>query len=220
MSESSLVVIGYVYSGMFASIWRTRHATPLAVGDSEFALRFFLIVLTDAACWVPIIILKIVAMTKYPVPGKRTLDAHWEWTQSTLFVQRIFTPGSWYSFCQWTAQWILCSTRSPLRNFENALARVGSELFAISSAGGSLDKVLNNLGISVAWIYYLYLNVIHILQKLRFRELPATKIWSLPCRQRIIRSRSDAQGFIISPLSTMMDLSRNPWTIFLSNSYN
>ncbi|XP_046434882.1 relaxin receptor 1 isoform X4 [Neodiprion fabricii] len=68
MNFFGLVVIFYVYTGMFASIWRTRHATPLAVGDSEFALRFFLIVLTDAACWVPIIVLKIVAMTKYPVP--------------------------------------------------------------------------------------------------------------------------------------------------------
>ncbi|XP_043279136.1 relaxin receptor 1-like isoform X2 [Venturia canescens] len=63
-----LVTIGYVYSGMFASIWRTRHNTPLSVGDSEFAFRFFLIVLTDAACWAPIIGLKILAFLKYPVP--------------------------------------------------------------------------------------------------------------------------------------------------------
>ncbi|XP_011707862.1 PREDICTED: relaxin receptor 1 [Wasmannia auropunctata] len=63
-----LMIIGYVYVAMFASIWRTRRATPLSVGDSEFALRFFLIVLTDAACWAPIIALKILAMMKYPVP--------------------------------------------------------------------------------------------------------------------------------------------------------
>ncbi|XP_070166729.1 leucine-rich repeat-containing G protein-coupled receptor 3 isoform X2 [Polyergus mexicanus] len=63
-----LMIIGYVYAAMFASIWRTRHATPLSVGDSEFALRFFLIVLTDAACWAPIIGLKILAMMNYPVP--------------------------------------------------------------------------------------------------------------------------------------------------------
>ncbi|KAG5326923.1 RXFP1 protein, partial [Acromyrmex heyeri] len=63
-----LMIIGYVYIAMFTSIWRTRRATPLSVGDSEFALRFFLIVLTDAACWVPIIALKILAMMKYPVP--------------------------------------------------------------------------------------------------------------------------------------------------------
>ncbi|XP_029660129.1 relaxin receptor 1 [Formica exsecta] len=63
-----LMIIGYVYAAMFASIWRTRHATPLSVGDSEFALRFFLIVLTNAACWAPIIGLKILAMMNYPVP--------------------------------------------------------------------------------------------------------------------------------------------------------
>ncbi|KMQ97765.1 relaxin receptor 1 [Lasius niger] len=66
-----LMIIGYVYAAMFASIWRTRHATPLSVGDSEFALRFFLIVLTDAACWAPIIGLKILAMMNYPVPRKQ-----------------------------------------------------------------------------------------------------------------------------------------------------
>ncbi|KYN34437.1 Relaxin receptor 1 [Trachymyrmex septentrionalis] len=63
-----LMIIGYVYIAMFTSIWRTRRATPLSVGDSEFAFRFFLIVLTDAACWAPIIALKILAMMKYPVP--------------------------------------------------------------------------------------------------------------------------------------------------------
>ncbi|XP_032686679.1 relaxin receptor 1 isoform X2 [Odontomachus brunneus] len=63
-----LMIIGYVYTGMFVSIWRTRHTTPLSAGDYEFALRFFLIVLTDAACWAPIIALKILAMMKYPVP--------------------------------------------------------------------------------------------------------------------------------------------------------
>ncbi|XP_067206385.1 relaxin receptor 1 isoform X3 [Linepithema humile] len=63
-----LMIIAYVYTAMFASIWRTRHATPLSIGDSEFAFRFFLIVLTDAACWAPIIALKILAMMKYPVP--------------------------------------------------------------------------------------------------------------------------------------------------------
>ncbi|XP_063990860.1 relaxin receptor 1-like [Diachasmimorpha longicaudata] len=64
-----LIAIGYVYAGMFASIWRTRHNTPLFVGDSEFALRFFFIVFTDAACWAPIILLKILAFLKYPVPS-------------------------------------------------------------------------------------------------------------------------------------------------------
>ncbi|PBC31945.1 Relaxin receptor [Apis cerana cerana] len=64
-----LITIGFAYFGMFLSIWKTRHACSLSVGDSEFALRFFLIVLTDAACWAPIIVLKIRALLKYPIPG-------------------------------------------------------------------------------------------------------------------------------------------------------
>ncbi|KAK9305298.1 hypothetical protein QLX08_003651 [Tetragonisca angustula] len=67
LNLTGLLVIGYAYAAMFVSIWRTRHACSLSVGDSEFALRFFLIVLTDAACWAPIIILKIRAMMRYPI---------------------------------------------------------------------------------------------------------------------------------------------------------
>ncbi|XP_017875366.1 relaxin receptor 1 [Ceratina calcarata] len=69
LNFTGLITIGYVYAGMFVSIWRTRHACSLSVGDFEFALRFFLIVLTDAACWAPIIILKIRAMMKCPIPA-------------------------------------------------------------------------------------------------------------------------------------------------------
>ncbi|OAD62199.1 Relaxin receptor 1 [Eufriesea mexicana] len=71
LNLTGLITIGYAYAGMFVSIWKTRHACSLSVGDSEFALRFFLIVLTDAACWAPIIILKIRAMMKYPIPDSR-----------------------------------------------------------------------------------------------------------------------------------------------------
>ncbi|XP_043506330.1 relaxin receptor 1 isoform X4 [Frieseomelitta varia] len=67
LNLTGLLVIGYAYAAMFVSVWRTRHACSLSVGDSEFALRFFLIVLTDAACWAPIIILKIRAMMRYPI---------------------------------------------------------------------------------------------------------------------------------------------------------
>ncbi|XP_076379565.1 leucine-rich repeat-containing G protein-coupled receptor 3 isoform X2 [Megalopta genalis] len=69
LNLTGLITIGYVYTGMFVSIWKTRHACSLSVRDSEFALRFFLIVLTDAACWAPIIILKIRALMKYPIPA-------------------------------------------------------------------------------------------------------------------------------------------------------
>lgn len=76
IGDYRLITIGFAYFGMFLSIWKTRHACSLSVGDSEFALRFFLIVLTDAACWVPIIVLKIRALLKYPIPGKLNLKLH------------------------------------------------------------------------------------------------------------------------------------------------
>ncbi|XP_078048644.1 leucine-rich repeat-containing G protein-coupled receptor 3 isoform X3 [Augochlora pura] len=69
LNLTGLITIGYVYAGMFVSVWKTRKACARSVRDSEFALRFFLIVLTDAACWAPIIILKIRALMKYPIPA-------------------------------------------------------------------------------------------------------------------------------------------------------
>ncbi|KAL0276039.1 UNVERIFIED_CONTAM: hypothetical protein PYX00_003713 [Menopon gallinae] len=56
-----LLIIGVLYTGMFWSIWRTRHATTLNVREFEFAFRFFFIVLTTTACWAPIIVLKFLA---------------------------------------------------------------------------------------------------------------------------------------------------------------
>ncbi|CAG5093741.1 Similar to RXFP2: Relaxin receptor 2 (Homo sapiens) [Cotesia congregata] len=62
-----LIIIGSVYLGMFLSIRRIRQNTPLTIGDSEIALRFFFIVLTDALCSAPVILLKILALQKYPI---------------------------------------------------------------------------------------------------------------------------------------------------------
>ncbi|KAF5285269.1 hypothetical protein FQR65_LT13283 [Abscondita terminalis] len=56
-----LVIIAVVYGVMFVSISRTRDATTLSIKDYEFAVRFFFIVLTNACCWFPIIIVKILA---------------------------------------------------------------------------------------------------------------------------------------------------------------
>ncbi|XP_034252753.1 relaxin receptor 2-like [Thrips palmi] len=59
----SLLLVALLYLGMFLSIVRTRRATPLAVGDVDVAVRFFFIVLTDACCWLPIAIMKVLALT-------------------------------------------------------------------------------------------------------------------------------------------------------------
>jgi hypothetical protein len=66
-----LVLIAVLYTWMFVSIWKTRQATPVSsVGDFEFVIRFFFIVLTDAGCWAPIIILKLIALNRVHIPGE------------------------------------------------------------------------------------------------------------------------------------------------------
>lgn len=67
---SLLVLMATLYSGLLFSIWKTRRATPLAVLDCEFAIRFFFIVLTNATCWAPIIILKVLAMFREQIRGE------------------------------------------------------------------------------------------------------------------------------------------------------
>lgn len=66
----SVLIIIIVYIIMFISIHRTRKATTLMVSDKEFAFRFFFIVFTDCLCWIPIIILKFIAVGNFPVTGK------------------------------------------------------------------------------------------------------------------------------------------------------
>jgi len=58
-----------VYLSLFASIRRTRNATPLAPNELEIAIRFFFIVFTDVACWLPTIALKIAALFGLHVPA-------------------------------------------------------------------------------------------------------------------------------------------------------
>ncbi|XP_014668844.1 PREDICTED: relaxin receptor 2-like [Priapulus caudatus] len=60
----AFAVICVAYVGMFVSIVRTRKATTVNLDmDMSFAKRFFFIVLTDALCWIPIIITKLLAFS-------------------------------------------------------------------------------------------------------------------------------------------------------------
>ncbi|XP_024086239.1 relaxin receptor 2 isoform X2 [Cimex lectularius] len=61
INSFSIIGIGLMYVGVFVSIWKTRNATTLCVNDSSFALRFIFIVMANCCCWVPIIVLKIMA---------------------------------------------------------------------------------------------------------------------------------------------------------------
>ena len=65
----SVLVIVLVYTLLFRSIRRTQHATPLAPNEVEIAVRFFFIVFTDCLCWMPTILLKILALSDVFIPG-------------------------------------------------------------------------------------------------------------------------------------------------------
>ncbi|XP_050725676.1 relaxin receptor 2-like [Eriocheir sinensis] len=62
LNQLGVVVILVAYACMFASIRHTRANTPLSLDDREWAMRFFFIVFTNCMCWVPIIILRILAL--------------------------------------------------------------------------------------------------------------------------------------------------------------
>ncbi|XP_035682256.1 relaxin receptor 1-like isoform X1 [Branchiostoma floridae] len=69
---TSLTVILFAYIGMFISIHRTRRSlkSPLSLlSDMSFAKRFFFIVLTDSLVWIPITVMKFMALTNAPISG-------------------------------------------------------------------------------------------------------------------------------------------------------
>ncbi|XP_019621515.1 PREDICTED: relaxin receptor 1-like [Branchiostoma belcheri] len=69
---TSLTIILCAYIGMFISIHRTRRSvkSPLSLlSDMSFAKRFFFIVLTDSLVWIPITVLKFLALTNAPISG-------------------------------------------------------------------------------------------------------------------------------------------------------
>ena len=63
--------ISVCYTLIFVDVYKTReksHTTRLV--DLALTKRFFLIVLTDGACWIPIILLKCMALSQIPIAGK------------------------------------------------------------------------------------------------------------------------------------------------------
>ncbi|KAG1673369.1 Relaxin receptor 2 [Nymphon striatum] len=58
-----VLIIAITYISMYISIQHTRSKTPQRTGELEVAKRFFLIILTNCLCWIPIIILKLLALT-------------------------------------------------------------------------------------------------------------------------------------------------------------
>nr|XP_024214941.1 relaxin receptor 2-like [Halyomorpha halys] len=70
LNSLAMFGIGILYYGVLLSVHKTRRETTLNVGDTDFVMRFFFIVLTNACCWVPIIILKILAFLRIELSGE------------------------------------------------------------------------------------------------------------------------------------------------------
>ncbi|KAG1679203.1 Relaxin receptor 2 [Nymphon striatum] len=63
-----VLIISYSYVSMYVNIQSTRSHAHCKKVDMELAKRFFFIVMTDCLCWIPIIVLKIIALTETDIP--------------------------------------------------------------------------------------------------------------------------------------------------------
>ena len=71
LNFAAMLIVTFSYIGMFLSVMKTRRLASTSIkGDRSFAKRIFLIVATDAACWIPIIIVKCLAFGKIHLTGK------------------------------------------------------------------------------------------------------------------------------------------------------
>nr|XP_020476064.1 relaxin receptor 2 [Monopterus albus] len=73
LKKMAILVIIFSYSSMFCSIYKTGiNATELRGRlhkDVAVANRFFFIVFSDALCWIPIFIVKILSLLEVEIPG-------------------------------------------------------------------------------------------------------------------------------------------------------
>ena len=72
--DFQMLLISMLYAWMFVIIRNDRqHARPVTLKrreDSVLAFRFFLIVLTDCLCWIPIIVIKLAALCNVKISRK------------------------------------------------------------------------------------------------------------------------------------------------------
>lgn len=73
----AFLVIVFSYTIMFHSIYKTGiNATDLRSRlhrDVAVANRFFFIVFSDALCWIPIFLVKILSLLEVEIPGKQII---------------------------------------------------------------------------------------------------------------------------------------------------
>uniref|UniRef100_A0A8C0BX50 G-protein coupled receptors family 1 profile domain-containing protein n=1 Tax=Buteo japonicus TaxID=224669 RepID=A0A8C0BX50_9AVES len=75
LNLAAFVTIVFAYSGMFYSIHITASKTAERGACSRevaIAKRFFFIVFTDALCWIPIFLLKLLSLLQVEIPGTIT----------------------------------------------------------------------------------------------------------------------------------------------------
>ncbi|NXF32164.1 RXFP1 protein, partial [Nyctibius bracteatus] len=75
LNLAAFITIVFAYSGMFYSIHVTASKTAergVCSREVTVAKRFFFIVFTDALCWIPIFLLKLLSLLQVEIPGTVT----------------------------------------------------------------------------------------------------------------------------------------------------
>ncbi|KFV47826.1 Relaxin receptor 1, partial [Tyto alba] len=75
LNLAAFITIVFAYSGMFYSIHITASKTAergVCSREVTIAKRFFFIVFTDALCWIPIFLLKLLSLLQLEIPGTVT----------------------------------------------------------------------------------------------------------------------------------------------------
>uniref|UniRef100_A0A8D0F5N4 G-protein coupled receptors family 1 profile domain-containing protein n=1 Tax=Strix occidentalis caurina TaxID=311401 RepID=A0A8D0F5N4_STROC len=75
LNLAAFITIVFAYSGMFYSIHITASKTAergVCSREVTIAKRFFFIVFTDALCWIPIFLLKLLSLLQVKIPGTVT----------------------------------------------------------------------------------------------------------------------------------------------------
>ena len=78
LNLAAFITIVFAYSSMFYSIHVTAAKTAergVCSREVAIAKRFFFIVLTDALCWIPIFLLKLLSLLQVEIPGEAPLPA-------------------------------------------------------------------------------------------------------------------------------------------------
>ncbi|XP_009695618.1 PREDICTED: relaxin receptor 1-like, partial [Cariama cristata] len=75
LNLAAFITIVFAYSGMFYSLHITASKTAersICSREVAIAKRFFFIVFTDALCWIPIFLLKLLSLLQVEIPGTIT----------------------------------------------------------------------------------------------------------------------------------------------------